>query len=80
MTEIELEKFISNAISSAPVGKKVEVRFSGVAVPIEIKMKFAGGWVINYILIPGMPLEFIKGEAGYLNEVGIALLPNDGLK
>ena len=80
MKEPELEKTVADVISKTPVGKTVTVRFSGLATPIEIMMRFAGGWEISYTLIPGMPLEFIRGEDGYMEELNITIMPHDGLK
>lgn len=80
MRETEVEKVVAETISNAPVGKKIEIRFPGAAIPIHVRMVFAGGWEIEYTLIPGMPLEFVRGEDGYLKEVTVTLLPSEGLK
>lgn len=81
MKEPELEKYLGEAISKAEVGQKIQVPFSGTAVgPVKIMMRFAGGWEVNQTLIPGMPLEFTKGEDGYLKELSITILPNEGIK
>lgn len=71
---------VADLVAKTPIGKKVTVEFAGAAVPIDIMMKFAGGWEIGYTLIPGMPLEFTKGEDGYLQELHITILPHEGLK
>lgn len=80
MREPEIESTISEAIASTPVGKKVSVHFNGLAGPVEIRMVFSGGWEVEYTLVPGMPLEFVRGEDGYLEDLRITLLPNTGLK
>ncbi|MFZ5621158.1 MAG: hypothetical protein ACOY5W_09075 [Pseudomonadota bacterium] len=80
MREPDLERIVSDAIAKTPAGKKVEIRFPHIAASVVVKMKFAGGWTVEYTLVPGMSIQFIRGEDGYLNELGITVLDDDGLK
>lgn len=80
MKEPEIEKIIKDLISKTPVGEKMEVRFSGLAIPIDISLKFTGEWVVKYTLIPGKHLEFTRGHDGYLKEINITMQPYSGLQ
>lgn len=78
--EVEAAQAISDLISKTPIGQTVKFRFSGSPTPVVVRFEFAGGWVIEQKLIPGMPLEFVRGEDNYLKAICIDLLPYEGLK
>lgn len=78
--ETEAAQAISDLIAKTPIGQTVTVQFSGSPTPTVVTFEFAGGWVIEQKLIPGMPLEFIRGEDSYLKAIRIDLLPYEGLK
>ena len=80
MMELELAKIIQYTISATPVGKRVEISFLGVAIPMDVSMRFAGGWIVSYTLIPGKSLEFIRGEDCYLDGITIVMQPYSGIK
>jgi|GEM_PF-3169287 len=80
MRELDLEKTIQEAIESTPVGKKVKINFRGTPQIIDVEMSFAGGWVLTQTIIPGKPLEFIRGENQYLNSIRINIHPYNGLE
>ena len=71
---------ISDVMQKTPVGELVSIYFLGQANPILVKFVFIGGWVVEQKLIPGMPLEFTRGENGYLENMTITVLPYEGLK
>ena len=78
MRELDLEKSVLDAISTTLIGEKVEVRFAGLATPVAVRMRFAGGWEVMYTIVPGMALEFVRGEDGYLNALSVTLLRYEG--
>ena len=76
----EMSHQISEALLNTEIGKKLVMNFRGAPTPVEVKYTFSGGWVITQNLIPGMPLEIVRGEDGHLEQIDITLLPHDGLK
>ena len=78
-SENEAVKQLINAILNAPVGSRVRCAFEGIPLPVDVTMKFAGGWEISYTLIPGQPLELIRGEDAYLDDMDIHIRDYDGL-
>jgi len=80
MREFDLEKTIQETIESTPVGEKVKINFRGIPQIIDVEMSFAGGWVITQTIIPGKPLEFVRGENQYLNSITITINPYNGLE
>lgn len=68
------------ALQDVEIGKKLRMEFSGLPIPVEVVYTFAGGWVITQRLVPGMPLEIVRGEDGHLRELKITLLPHDGIR
>lgn len=78
--EVEAAQAISELIAKTPIGQTVRVQFSGKPTPALVTFEFAGGWVIEQKIIPGMPLEFVRGEDDYLKGIRIDLLPFEGLK
>lgn len=80
MREFACEKSLNDAISSAPVGQKINLMFAGIQKLIDIELTFKGGWVIRQEIIPGKSFEFTKGEDGYLEKIAITINEYDGLK
>lgn len=76
----DLALFVSNHIDRTPIGERVKIQFSGVAVPIAVRIAVQGGWVFEYTIIPGMTLEFVRGEPYVLEQLDITILPHEGLK
>jgi len=75
----EMSQQLTEALASTEIGKSLVMNFRGAPTPVEVKYTFTGGWVITQRLIPGMPLEIIRGEDGHLQQIDITLLPHDGL-
>ena len=76
----EMSKQLTEALKTTEIGKPIIMNFRGDPTPVEVKFVFHSGWVITQRLIPGMPLEFIRGEDGQVDRIDITLLPHDGLK
>ncbi|MBB6287622.1 MULTISPECIES: hypothetical protein [unclassified Pseudomonas] len=70
----EVSQEIQDALERTQVGKKLTLNFKGLAVPIEVKYFFRGGWVVTQQLVPGMPLEVVRGEDGHLDRIDIKLM------
>ncbi|MFP5499797.1 MAG: hypothetical protein ACLGJE_26970 [Gammaproteobacteria bacterium] len=70
----DVSQEIQDALERTEIGKKLILNFRGLPVPIEVKYFFRGGWVITQQLIPGMPLELVRGEDGHLESIDIKLL------
>ena len=79
-SEPEAAQHISEMIQKTPVGELVTINFLGQPNPVLITFTFAGDWIIKQKLIPGMPLEFTRGEDGHLKNITITILPYEGLK
>ncbi|MBW0236351.1 hypothetical protein [Pseudomonas sp. D1HM] len=78
--EVEAAETVSDLIARTPIGQPVRVEFSGNPTPIVVTFKFTGGWIVEQKLSPGMPLEFIRGEDKYLENIRIDILSYEGLK
>ena len=76
----EMSQQLTEALRSTEIGKPLVMNFRGDPTPVEVKYTFSGGWVVTQTLIPGMPLEIVRGEDGHLEQIDITLLPHDGLK
>ena len=79
-SETETAQHVSEIIEKTPIGEFVTINFLGQPNPVLVKFVFTGGWVIEQKLIPGMPLEFTRGEDGHLKNITIDILPYEGLK
>ncbi|MBA2924183.1 hypothetical protein G9Q84_14945 [Pseudomonas sp. P7] len=78
--EDELSRALVEALKKTEVGKRLTVNFKGQPHPVDVKYRFAGGWIVEQTLIPGMSLELTRGEDGVLEGIDITIQPNDGLK
>ena len=76
----EVSREVARIINAAPVGQKVQVNFPKTNASVQIRVVLAGGWVFEYTIIPGMPLEFIRGEDPFLEQLQITFNPPKGLK
>lgn len=75
--EPELESLVAQHLAAAAIGQKIEIQFSGLPVPVRIEMRFRGGWVVEYTLVPGMPFELTRGEEGHLEVLNVTLMSYD---
>ena len=78
--EDELSRALVEALKKTEVGKRLTVNFKGQPHPVDVKYRFAGGWIVEQTLIPGMSLELTRGEDGVLEGIDITIQPNDWLK
>lgn len=78
--EEDLARIFLETLAKTEVGKKLSVNFKGQPHPVDVKYRFAGGWVVEQRLIPGMPIELTRGDDGFLEGIDITIQPNEGLK
>ncbi|WP_339546329.1 hypothetical protein [Pseudomonas sp. RA_35y_Pfl2_P32] len=78
--EVEIAQAITALIAKTPIGQTVSVELLGKPTVGFVTFEFAGGWIFEQKLIPGMSLEFIRGEDHYLKAITVSLHPFDGLK
>lgn len=53
---------ISEMIRAMPVGKVGRLRFPHHAGTVHVSITTSKGWNFTYTLIPGMSLDFVRGE------------------
>ncbi|SDS03922.1 hypothetical protein SAMN05216198_1041 [Halopseudomonas litoralis] len=75
----ELSHQITEMIRSIPVGGEGRICFPGHAGPVHISITTSKGWTFKYTLIPGMDMEFVKGEDEFV-EISIDIDDATGLK
>ena len=80
MRDKDLSASITDSLHKVEVGQKLIMKFSGLPFPITIKYSFAGGWIVSQTLIPGMPLELVRGEDGHLECIDVTFHPAEGIR
>ena len=78
--EENLARIFLETLEKTEVGEKLTINFKGLPRPVDVKYKFAGGWIVEQTLIPGMSIELTRGEDSFLEGIDITIQPNEGLK
>lgn len=80
MRELITEDAVAKMINEAPIGKELNIQFSGMPSLIDVEFKFFGGWIVKQSVPPGAKLTFTKGDERYLEGISITINEYQGMK